>query len=324
MGLPPRDFLTRYDFRRYARSERIWSLDFTFAMPLLFSALSDLGRGRQVSTLSSSQRALTVSRPGPKLSSVLQPPSRAAVPPSLTPFTGPFPNPVLNCSSPLRLPVSPPGLRVPAGFYTRRSSPTRVCGFTDVIAQHSRHRMRFMTASTVIGLFRNRRDAECAFDAALARGFEAPNINLVMSDETRTRSFPADRTADTGLADKAAEGAADASGGGVLGGPVGGTVATIAPVVAAVAVATLLPGLGLVLAGPVAAAITAAGAVAVAGGLMGAMANWGIPKERIEVFETGIRDGGILIGVTPHTAEEATEIERLWQACGATYVQQPA
>jgi len=56
MGLPPRDFLTRYGFRRYARSERIWSLDFTFAMPLLFSALSDLGRGRQVSTLSSSRR----------------------------------------------------------------------------------------------------------------------------------------------------------------------------------------------------------------------------------------------------------------------------
>ena len=56
MGLPPRDFLTRYGFRRYARSERIWSLDFTFAMPLLFSALSDLGRGRQVSTLSTSQR----------------------------------------------------------------------------------------------------------------------------------------------------------------------------------------------------------------------------------------------------------------------------
>ena len=45
MGLPPRDFLTRYGFRRYARSERIWSLDFTFAMSLLFSALSDFRQG---------------------------------------------------------------------------------------------------------------------------------------------------------------------------------------------------------------------------------------------------------------------------------------
>jgi hypothetical protein len=178
-----------------------------------------------------------------------------------------------------------------------------------------------MTTKTVIGVFRNRRDAECAFDAALARGFEATKINLVMSDETRTRSFPADRPADTELADKAAEGAPDESGGGLLGGPVGGTVGTIAPVVAAVGVATLLPGLGLVLAGPIAAAVTAAGAVAVAGGLMGAVANWGIPKDRIEEFEAAIRDGDILIGVTPRTTEEATEIERLWQSCGATRVQ---
>ena len=178
-----------------------------------------------------------------------------------------------------------------------------------------------MTANTVIGLFRDRRDAECAFDAALARGIDASKINLVMSDDTRTRSFPADRPPDSELADKAAKGAPDESGGGVLGGPVGGTVGTIAPVVAAVGVATLLPGLGLVLAGPVAAAVTAAGAVAVAGGLMGAMANWGIPKERIEQFEAGIRDGGILIGVTPRSADEATEIAHLWQSCGATYVQ---
>ena len=177
-----------------------------------------------------------------------------------------------------------------------------------------------MTANTVIGLFRNRRDAECAFDATLARGFEPSKINLVMSDETRTQSFPADRPADTELAGKAAQGAPDESGGGKLGGPLGGTVGTIAPVVAAVGVATLLPGLGLVLAGPIAAAVTAAGAVAVAGGVMSAVANWGIPKERIEELEASIRDGCILIGVTPRSADDALEIEQLWQACGATHV----
>jgi hypothetical protein len=171
-----------------------------------------------------------------------------------------------------------------------------------------------------MGLFRDRHDAECAFDAAIARGIEPPKINLVMSDETRTRLFPADRPPETGLADKAAEGAPDESGGGVLGGPMGGTVGTIAPVVAAVGDATLLPGLGLVLAGPIAAAVTAAGAVAVAGGLMSAVADWGIPKERIEELEASIRGGSILLGVTPRTAEEATEIQKVWHACGATDV----
>jgi len=178
-----------------------------------------------------------------------------------------------------------------------------------------------MTANTIIALFRNRHDAECAFDVALAQGIEAANINLVMSDETRTRDFPADRPAGTALADKAAQGAPDESGSGVLGGPVGGTVGTIAPVVAAVGVATLLPGLGLVLAGPIAAAVTAAGAVAVAGGLIGAAANWGIPKNRIEELETSIRGGGILLGVSPRTTEEASEIQRLWRACGAARVE---
>jgi hypothetical protein len=76
-----------------------------------------------------------------------------------------------------------------------------------------------------------------------------------------------------------------------------------------------------VLAGPVAAAVTAAGAVAVAGGVMSAVANWGIPKDRIQEFETSIRNGSILIGVTPRSTEEAADMKGLWQACGAAYVQ---
>jgi hypothetical protein len=202
----------------------------------------------------------------------------------------------------------------------RRPPPTHDPVLIDVTTHDEDRTLDRMTANTVIALFQNRHDAECAFDAALAQGIEASRINLVMSDETRTRDFPADRPARTELADKAAQGAPGESGSGVLGGPVGGTVGTIAPVVAAVGVATLLPGLGLVLAGPIAAAVTAAGAVAVAGGLIGAAANWGIPKNRIEELEASIRDGGIVLGVAPRTAEEANAIERSWRACGAARV----
>jgi hypothetical protein len=57
MGLPPRDFLTRYSFRCCARRghARIWGLDFTFALPPITGpkrVSGGLGRGRQVSTLS--------------------------------------------------------------------------------------------------------------------------------------------------------------------------------------------------------------------------------------------------------------------------------
>ena len=44
---------------------------------------------------------------------------------------------------------------------------------------------------------------------------------LVLSDATRTRSFPANRAPDSALAEKVSEGAPDESGAGVLGGPVG-------------------------------------------------------------------------------------------------------
>ena len=113
MGFPPRDFRTHYSFRCCAQSEHIWGLDFTFAVSSTERG-RELGRGRQVSTLSPRAAAATHEA----LSSVLQPPRHAAVPPTLTPFAWTFPFQVLNCSSPLRLPVSPPGHLGAAGFYT--------------------------------------------------------------------------------------------------------------------------------------------------------------------------------------------------------------
>jgi hypothetical protein len=170
----------------------------------------------------------------------------------------------------------------------------------------------------ITALFTNRDAAECAFRAALRRGYAPTDINLVMADETRNRWFPADQQADTELANRAAEHAGQAAKGGELGGPVGGTVGTIAPVVAAVGVAAILPG--LVVAGPIAAAIAAAGAVAVAGGLLGALADWGIPGARMEQYEAGIRDGGILMGLKPRADEDLGELAKEWKACGGEHV----
>jgi hypothetical protein len=172
----------------------------------------------------------------------------------------------------------------------------------------------------VTGLFRNRDDAERGYHAVLERGYEQADVNLVMSDDTRNRWFPGDLQTDTDLGEKVAEDAGKAGGDGALGGPVGGAVGTIAPVVAAVCVLTILPGLGLVIAGPIAAAVAAAGAVALAGGLVGALADWGIPPERVEQYETGIRDGGILMGVKARTDADARHLDQEWKACGAEHV----
>jgi hypothetical protein len=78
--------------------------------------------------------------------------------------------------------------------------------------------------------------------------------------------------------------------------------------------------LGLVLAGPIAVALAAGGAAAVAMGLIGALSDWGIPEERIRQYEAGIHDGGILVGVKARSEEDARYFEQQWKAIGGWYV----
>jgi len=75
----------------------------------------------------------------------------------------------------------------------------------------------------------------------------------------------------------------------------------------------VLPGLGLTIVGPLAAAFAGAGAGGLTGGLVGAFVGAGIPKERAVVYESGLRDGGILIGVNPRTDEDAEYLENEWK-----------
>ncbi|MBC7941726.1 MAG: hypothetical protein H7Z19_18560, partial [Chitinophagaceae bacterium] len=83
--------------------------------------------------------------------------------------------------------------------------------------------------------------------------------------------------------------------------------------VAAVGTSIALPGLGLVIAGPIAAALAGAGAGGAAGTLVGALIGWSIPEERVKEYESGIREGGILMGVRPRNAEDADHLERGWR-----------
>jgi hypothetical protein len=71
---------------------------------------------------------------------------------------------------------------------------------------------------------------------------------------------------------------------------------------------------------PIAVALTAAGAVGLAGALMGALTKWGIPQARVEEYEQGIRAGGILMGVKPRSDEDAANLVREWQASGGELV----
>lgn len=157
----------------------------------------------------------------------------------------------------------------------------------------------------VTGLFNDRESAERAYGSLTSRGYTHDDVNLMMSDETRDKHFAVDNR-ETELGTKALEGAGT---GAAIGGTVGATLAAIA----AIGTTLALPGLGLLVAGPLAAAIAGAGAGGATGGLVGALIGAGIPEERVKRYEEGIKNGGILMGVTPRNPEDADYFEQDWK-----------
>ena len=158
----------------------------------------------------------------------------------------------------------------------------------------------------VTGMLKDRESAESAYESATNRGYDKDDVNLLMSEDTRKKHFShTDHEADTDLGNKALKGAGVGAG---IGGTVGGILAAIA------AVGTLaIPGVGIVAAGSIAAALAGMGAGGAAGGLIGALVGAGIPEERAKVYESGIKEGGIVMGVKPRSVEDAEYLEREWK-----------
>jgi hypothetical protein len=159
------------------------------------------------------------------------------------------------------------------------------------------------------GLFPDRDSAELGYKALSERGYTKDDVNVVMSEDTKKRYFTS-ADSETELGNKAAKGAG-------VGGAIGGTVGAIAAAVAAVGTTIALPGLGLVVAGPLAAALAGAGAGAATGGIVGALIGWNIPEERVKKYDEGIRKGGILMGVRPRNDEDAAYFENAWRTSRA-------
>jgi hypothetical protein len=173
----------------------------------------------------------------------------------------------------------------------------------------------------VTGLFKTKECAERGYRCAVRLGYENSDIDVLMSEETRHRCFAPGQDTKTDLSGSATKGAAEDGIPAVdLGGPVGGTIGMVAPALAGAGTLLLVPVLGVFAAGPIAVALAAAGAVGLAGALMGALTKWGIPERRIEEYEQGIREGGILLGVKARSDEDANNLLQEWQASGGQLV----
>ncbi len=148
-----------------------------------------------------------------------------------------------------------------------------------------------MGKKEISALYTEPADARRAHTGLLAAGFAPSDISVLMSEATRGKHFAIEGNT------KAAEGAA-------TGGVIGGALGAIAAGLVAVGVIAL-PGVGLLAAGPILAALAGAGAGAAVGGLSGGLIGLGFPEHEAKLYSERIAKGAILVGV--HTESDRAD-----------------
>ena len=161
------------------------------------------------------------------------------------------------------------------------------------------------------GMFNDRDSMDRAYNSAISRGYSKDEVNMMMSDQTRDTWFA--EGDDSALGSKALEGAGTGS-------AIGGTLGAVIGGIAAIGTNVLLPGLGLIVAGPLLAALAGAGAGGLTGGLVGALIGSGIPEEHAKQYEEGIKNGGAVMGITPRNQEDADYFENEWRTSNGQHI----
>lgn len=159
----------------------------------------------------------------------------------------------------------------------------------------------------LVGMFDDRDGAEKAYGDLKAMGYQAGEIHVMMTSEGKERHFKDISGSDRSeMGNKALEGTG-------AGAAIGGITGGIAGAIAALGTNLLIPGLGLVVLGPLAAGLAGAGAGGITGGIIGALIGAGIPEEKADVFEEGLRKGDIILAIRPHSSADADTLKRRWQ-----------
>ncbi len=140
--------------------------------------------------------------------------------------------------------------------------------------------------------------AMTAYDKYKAKGYTDKEIALMMSDETR-KKYNGTTDHSERLEDAVKEGSG-------VGSAIGGALGATAAAIAAIGTSLFIPGLGLVVAGPFAAALAGAGAGGITGGLVGGLVGMGIAENQAKEYEQKIKEGKIIVGAKPKNQEDHT------------------
>jgi hypothetical protein len=157
-------------------------------------------------------------------------------------------------------------------------------------------------AHHMLAIYDKPAEASLAVDRLVANGVAQAAISLVVSEGSRSQFL--------GVVGgtKGAEGAATgATVGGVLGAVAAGLLAT------GTVVAT--GGAGLVLVGPVVAALAGAGAGGATGGVLGGLIGLGVPDNHVKSYEKAVGNSSMLLGVEINETNKA-EVHEILKSTG--------
>lgn len=162
---------------------------------------------------------------------------------------------------------------------------------------------------TIIGIFKDRFEAESAIDELEDLGYNPKDVSVVIKEGLKVSEVSGSKGG------SAAEGAVSgAATGGVLGG--------LAGLLIGIGVLAI-PGIGgLLVGGPIAVALGLTGAAAttisgattgaLAGGLVGGLIGLGVPEETARVYDQKVREGAVLLAVPSSTTEGEEEIRKVF------------
>lgn len=144
-------------------------------------------------------------------------------------------------------------------------------------------------ANLVTGLFQTEAAAEEAVAHLKEIGYAENELSVIVKDRRTVEYFAVEMGSPT------MEGVG-------TGATIGGTVGAVLGLLAIGSIA--LPGVGMLVAGPLAGMLAGAGAGGMAGSLLGLLVGAGIPEEVAPYYEQGLTTGGVVVTVAPHPNED--------------------
>ena len=148
-----------------------------------------------------------------------------------------------------------------------------------------------------------RAQAETIVDGLKNAGFASSEISVLMADKAGTKEFAEAKHT-------------NAPGGAAAGAGIGGILGWLAGIGM-----LAIPGVGpFIAAGPIMGALGGAAAGGAVGGIIGALTGMGVADEHAKVYDTRIRNGGVLVSVHTDTAAQIAAAHEIFKRHNAEHV----